>query len=135
MASHLALRSVTPSEQDIAQVLDNKHLLVNVVIFGDRANFALDSYVVMEQGGQTVKPVNVRFDARAKRSSVSPQIRPTGLKSSRYSPMPISIRGQKPNYRSSPQEAEKSVSTWIFPPSSKPCETREQRLSAMQLSP
>ena len=73
MASHLALRSVTPSEQDIAQVLDNKHLLVNVVIFGDRPNFALDSYVVMEQGGQTVKPVNVRFDARAERSSVWPQ--------------------------------------------------------------
>lgn len=73
MASHLALRSLTPSEQDVAQVLDNKTLLVNVVIFGDRPNFALDSYVVLEQGGQTVKPINVRFDARAERSSVWPQ--------------------------------------------------------------
>ena len=73
MANHLALRAMTPSEQDVAQVLDNKNLLVNVVIFGDRPNFALDSYIVLEQGGQTVKPVNVRFDARAERSSVWPQ--------------------------------------------------------------
>ncbi len=73
MASHQALRALTPSEQDVAQVLNNKTLLVNVVIFGDRPSFALDSYVVLEQGGQTVKPVNVRFDARAERSSVWPQ--------------------------------------------------------------
>ncbi|MET0516603.1 MAG: hypothetical protein ABW047_14900 [Nitrospiraceae bacterium] len=73
MTSHLALRSLAPSEQDVAQVLENKNLLVNVVIFGDQPNFARDSYVVLEQGGQTVKPVNVRFDARAERSSVWPR--------------------------------------------------------------
>ena len=73
MTSHLALRALTPSEKDVAQVLDDRNLLVNVVLFGDQPNFALDSYVVLEQGGQTVKPVNVRFDARAERSSVWPQ--------------------------------------------------------------
>lgn len=73
LANHMALRALKPSEQDIAQVLDNKSLLVNVVIFGDRPNFAVNSYVVLEQNGRTVKPENVRFDARAERSAVWPQ--------------------------------------------------------------
>ena len=73
MANHIALRALTPSEQDIAQVLENKNLLVSVVIFGDRPNFAVDSYAVLDQSGRTVKPVNVRFDARADRSSIWPQ--------------------------------------------------------------
>lgn len=73
LASHAALRAVTPSEQEIAQVLDNKSLLVNVVIFGDRPNFAVNSYIVLEQNGHTIKPENVRFDARAERSAVWPQ--------------------------------------------------------------
>ena len=73
LASHAALRAVTPSEQEIAQVLDNKSLLVNVVLFGDRPNFAVNSYVVLEQNGRTIKPENVRFDARAERSAVWPQ--------------------------------------------------------------
>lgn len=73
LANHMALRALTPSEQEIAQVLDNKSLLVNVVIFGDRPNFAVNSYVVLEQDGRTIKPENVRFDARAERSAVWPQ--------------------------------------------------------------
>jgi hypothetical protein len=73
LANHMALRALTPSEQDIAQVLDNKSLLVNVVIFGDRPNFAVNSYVVLEQNGRTIKPENVRFDARAERSAVWPE--------------------------------------------------------------
>jgi hypothetical protein len=73
LANHMALRALTPSAQDIAQVLDNKSLLVNVVIFGDRPNFAVNSYVVLEQNGRTIKPENVRFDARAERSAVWPE--------------------------------------------------------------
>jgi hypothetical protein len=73
LANHMALRALTPSEQEIAQVLENKSLLVNVVIFGDRPNFAVNSYVVLEQNGRTIKPENVRFDARAERSAVWPQ--------------------------------------------------------------
>ena len=73
LASHAALRAVTPSEQEIAQVLDNTSLLVNVVIFGDRPNFAVNSYIVLEQKGRTIKPENVRFDGRAERSVVWPQ--------------------------------------------------------------
>ena len=73
MANHLALRDLSPTEQDIAQVLANDLLLVNVVIFGDRVNFAADSYVVMEQAGRTIKPTSVRFDARGDRTAVWPQ--------------------------------------------------------------
>ena len=73
MANHLALRELSPTEQDIAQVMANELLLVNVVIYGDRVNFAADSYVVMEQAGRTVKPASVRFDARGDRTVVWPQ--------------------------------------------------------------
>jgi hypothetical protein len=73
MANHLALRDLSPTEQDITQILANDLLLVNVVIYGDRVNFAADSYVVMEQAGRTVKPASVRFDARGDRTVVWPQ--------------------------------------------------------------
>lgn len=73
MANHLSLRDQTPTEQDITQVLANEQLLVSVVIYGDRMNFAADSYVVLEQDGRTVKPATVRFDARGDRTTVWPQ--------------------------------------------------------------
>jgi hypothetical protein len=73
MANHLALRDLSPTEQDIAQVMANELLLVNVMIYGERVNFAADSYVVIEQAGRTVKPASVRFDARGDRTPVWPQ--------------------------------------------------------------
>lgn len=73
MANHLRLRALSPTEQDIAQVMANENLLVNVVLYGDRINFAADSYVVLEQAGRTVKPSTVRFDARGDRTAVWPQ--------------------------------------------------------------
>lgn len=73
MANHLSLRALAPSEQDIAQVLANGNLLVNVVLFGERVDFAADSYVVLEQAGRTVKPSSVRFDARGDRTTLWPQ--------------------------------------------------------------
>lgn len=73
MANHLSLRDQSPTEQDIAQVIANELLLVSVVIYGDRVNFAADSYAVMEQAGRTVKPATVRFDARGDRTAAWPQ--------------------------------------------------------------
>jgi hypothetical protein len=73
MANHLSLRALAPTDQDIAQVMANDNLLVNVVLFGERVNFAADSYVVLEQAGRTVKPSSVRFDARGDRTNVWPQ--------------------------------------------------------------
>lgn len=73
LATHMALRGLEPSEADVAQVLDSKTMLVSVTIFGNAPNFAVDSYVVIDQGGKTIKPVTVRFDAQANRSAAWPE--------------------------------------------------------------
>ena len=73
MATHMALRGLQPSEGDIAQVLDGKTMLVSATIFGNVPNFAVDSYMVLDQAGKTVKPVTVRFDGLANRSAAWPE--------------------------------------------------------------
>ncbi|HEY5627164.1 MAG TPA: hypothetical protein VIR79_04420 [Nitrospira sp.] len=73
MATHMALRGLQPSEADIAQVLEGKTMLISTTIFGNAPNFAVDSYMVLDQAGKTIKPVTVRFDARANRSAAWPE--------------------------------------------------------------
>jgi hypothetical protein len=73
MATHMALRGLQPSETDVTQALEGRTMLVSIVIFGDIPNLAVDSYAVLEQGGKVIKPVTVRFDARADRSIVWPK--------------------------------------------------------------
>lgn len=73
MATHMALRGLQVSEAEIAQVLDSKTMLVSTVIFGNAPNFAVDSYMVFDQGGKTIKPVTVRFDGQANRSAAWPE--------------------------------------------------------------
>jgi hypothetical protein len=72
MATHMALRGLQPSETDVRQVLEAQTMLVSTVIFGNAPNFAVDSYMVLEQGGKVIKPVTVRFDAQAERSAMWP---------------------------------------------------------------
>ncbi len=72
MAAHFALRSEQPTEADVRQILDEKTMLVSVTIYGDRPAFARESYLVMTQGARTIKPVMVRFDGQAQRTSVWP---------------------------------------------------------------
>ncbi len=73
MGTHFYLRGATPDEVEIAQILDGKTLLVGVILYGDRSTFAIDSYALFDQGGRTIKPVSVRFDGQAARSSVWPK--------------------------------------------------------------
>ena len=73
MATHMALRGLQPSTDDVAQVLEGQTMLISTVILGDTPNFAVDSYMVLDQKGKTIKPVMVRFDARADRSIVWPK--------------------------------------------------------------
>ena len=73
MATHMALRGLQPSEAEVTQVLEGRTMLVSTVIFGNVPNFAVDSYMVFEQGGKTIKPVTVRFDGFANRSAVWPE--------------------------------------------------------------
>ncbi|MGH7148632.1 MAG: hypothetical protein ACREIJ_12135 [Nitrospiraceae bacterium] len=73
MATHMALRGLQPIKADVTQVLEGKTMLISTVIFGNTPNFAVDSYMVLDQGGKTIKPVMVRFDAQANRSAVWPE--------------------------------------------------------------
>jgi len=72
MATHMALRGLQPSEADVTQVLDGKTMLISATIFGNVPNFAVDSYMVLDQSGKTIKPVTVRFDGHANRSAAWP---------------------------------------------------------------
>lgn len=72
MSAHFALRSATPSEAEVKQVLDDGLLLASVIIFGDRPDFAVDSYMTVTQGDRVIKPIRVRFDGQAARTSVWP---------------------------------------------------------------
>jgi hypothetical protein len=65
MAGHYALRGEQPTDQDVQRVLMEDSLLVVVTVFGESPVFARDSYLLMKQGPQVVKPNRIRFDARA----------------------------------------------------------------------
>jgi hypothetical protein len=73
MATHMGLRGIAPAEADIAQALEGKTMLVSATIFGNAGNFAVDSYMVLDQGGKTIKPITVRFDGMASRSAAFPE--------------------------------------------------------------
>ena len=73
MATHMGLRGVEPGEADIAQTLEGKTMLVSATIFGNVGNFAVDSYMVLDQAGKTIKPMTVRFDGMASRSAAYPE--------------------------------------------------------------
>ena len=73
MATHMGLRGIEPAETDIAQTVDAKTMLISATIFGNLPNFAVDSYMVLDQAGKTIKPVTVRFDAQANRSAAWPE--------------------------------------------------------------
>lgn len=72
MATHMALRGQEPTDADIGQVLQAPTMLVSTLVFGNHPRFAVDSYMVLDQGGKTIKPVTVRFDGQANRSTAWP---------------------------------------------------------------
>ncbi len=73
MATHMARRGIQPSETDVTQVLEGQTMLVSTVIFGNVPSFAVDSYMVFDQGGKTIKPLTIRFDGFANRSAAWPE--------------------------------------------------------------
>lgn len=72
LATHMALRGHEPSATDIAQLVDATTMLVSAVIFGDSPAFAVESYMVLDQEGSTIKPVTVRVDGQATRTTAWP---------------------------------------------------------------
>ncbi|WP_447977009.1 hypothetical protein [Candidatus Nitrospira bockiana] len=73
MATHFALRGETPTEAEIEKMLDEPSLLVSVTFYGDRPTFAVDAYVLLLQGDRLIKPIKIRSDGRARRSSAWPR--------------------------------------------------------------
>jgi len=65
MSSHFALRGESLTDQDIQRVLDEEMLQVIVTIFGRAPDFARESYLLMKQGTQAIKPDRIRIDAHA----------------------------------------------------------------------
>lgn len=66
MSGHYALRGEQPTDQDIQQVLGEGALQVVVTVFGNSPGFAQDSYLLLKQNDQMIKPDRIRFDARAR---------------------------------------------------------------------
>ncbi len=73
LATHMALRGLQPSEAEVQQLLEGRTMLVSTVIFGSAPNFAVDSYMVFDQGGKTIKPLSVRFDGVGDRTVAWPE--------------------------------------------------------------
>ena len=73
LATHMALRGLEPNAADITQVTEAPTILVSIVILGDSPSFAVNSYIVLDQGGRVVKPATVRVDGQASRSSAWPE--------------------------------------------------------------
>ncbi len=66
MAAHFALRGERPADAEIQQVLAEESIQVVISIFGNSPGFAQDSYLLLKQGEQVVKPNRIRVDARAR---------------------------------------------------------------------
>ncbi|HEX9284289.1 MAG TPA: hypothetical protein VF879_01360 [Nitrospirales bacterium] len=73
MSAHFALRSAQPTDQELQRVLDDKFLQVSVTLFGDRRDFAQNTFVMLTQGDRKIMPAHVRVDGTADRTSVWPK--------------------------------------------------------------
>jgi hypothetical protein len=66
MSGHYALRGEQPTDQDVLRVLGDDALQVVVTVFGNSPSFARDSYLLLKQDDQVMKPDRIRFDAVAR---------------------------------------------------------------------
>lgn len=73
MTAHFALRSAVPSDEDLQRILSEPSLQVSVTLFGESPRFARDSYMLLKQDDRVIKPIKVRFDARAQKTRVWPE--------------------------------------------------------------
>lgn len=73
LAAHMALRGLEPSTADVAHVIEASTMLVGATIVGERPDFAVNSYMVLDQEGRTIKPLTVRADSQAERRATWPE--------------------------------------------------------------
>jgi hypothetical protein len=72
MSAHFGLRGLRPSDLERDETLSDPHLLVSIILFGERRDFAVDTYVLLLQGDRKIIPAKVRSDGTAIRSSAWP---------------------------------------------------------------
>lgn len=48
-------------------------MVISVIVYGEIQTVAKDSYILLQQGANVIKPVHVRFDSVAHRSPVWPE--------------------------------------------------------------
>ena len=65
LAAHMALRGLEPSAADVAYMIEAPTMLVSATIVGESQGFAMNSYMVLDQGGRMIKPITVRADGLA----------------------------------------------------------------------
>lgn len=73
LAAHMAFRGLEPSAADIAHVIEAPTMLVSATIVGESSSFAVNSYMILYQGGATIKPITVRVDGQADRHAEWPE--------------------------------------------------------------
>lgn len=87
LAAHMALRGLEPSTADVAHVIEAPTMLVSAIIVGESQDFAVNSYVILDQGGRAIKPITVRADGQADRrigQSGAPRFQAKVVASFRY---------------------------------------------------
>lgn len=65
LSGHFALRGDHPSPEDIERILTEDALQIVVTVFGDSPIFARESYLLLKQGDDLIKPTRIRADGRA----------------------------------------------------------------------
>jgi len=73
LSAHFALRAQQPNEQEIRRILDDQYLQVSITLYGDRRDFAQNTFVMLVQGGRKIMPVRIRADDTADRTSAWPK--------------------------------------------------------------
>lgn len=65
LTGHFALRGEKPSSGDLERILAEDALQIVVTVFGDSPTFAIESYLLLKQGDNLIKPTRIRADGRA----------------------------------------------------------------------
>ncbi len=73
LSAHFALRAQQPNEQELRRILDDQYLQVSVTLYGDRRNFAQNTFVMLVQGDRKIMPARIRADDMADRTSAWPK--------------------------------------------------------------
>ena len=73
LSAHFALRAQQPNDQEIRRILDDQYLQVSVTLYGDRRDFAQNTFVMLVQGDRKIMPVRIRADDTAGRTSAWPK--------------------------------------------------------------